>query len=89
MHEERGGRLEGPSPPAIVREVADETLGALDRILASPPLYARVDLVEGGDGPLLVELELIEPALYFEFGPGSGDRFAHLLVEALDDGDRR
>ena len=28
-------------------------------------LYARVDVVESSRGPLLMELELIEPELYF------------------------
>ncbi|MDX1567436.1 MAG: hypothetical protein R3223_06525 [Longimicrobiales bacterium] len=88
VHEERGGHLEGLSPPAIVRETADHAAEALPGILDVPPLYARVDLVEGGDGPLLMELELVEPALYFEFGPGSEDRFAAVLVEALEQRDR-
>jgi len=43
-------------------------------------LYARVDMVRAAAGPLLMELEIIEPALYFRTAPGSEDRFA----EALD-----
>ncbi len=33
-------------------------------------LYARVDVVESSRGPLLMELELIEPELYFLMRPG-------------------
>jgi glutathione synthase/RimK-type ligase-like ATP-grasp enzyme len=36
------------------------------------PLYARVDLLDGA----VLELELTEPSLYFEFGSGSAERFA-------------
>jgi glutathione synthase/RimK-type ligase-like ATP-grasp enzyme len=36
------------------------------------PLYARVDLLGGA----VLELELTEPSLYFELGPGSAERFA-------------
>ena len=38
------------------------------------PTYARVDLVRGGDGQLLlIEVELIEPELWFDLAPGRGD----------------
>ena len=57
---------------------------------AAPPLaYARVDFVPGGDGPLLMELELIEPALLFECGPGSAERFADQLAALTTDERRR
>lgn len=41
-----------------------------------PLLYARVDLLPGPDGPLLVELELAEPSLFLGYGPGSADLLA-------------
>lgn len=41
------------------------------------PLYARVDLVsDGGGEPLLLELEVAEPALYLARAPGAAERFA-------------
>ena len=47
-------------------------------------LYARVDMVRGLDGRLaLMELEVIEPYLYPEQGPGMGALFADALVERL------
>jgi glutathione synthase/RimK-type ligase-like ATP-grasp enzyme len=50
-----------------------------------PPscLYARVDVVESCRGPILMELELIEPELYFLMVPESADRLAQLLVDRL------
>jgi uncharacterized protein GlcG (DUF336 family) len=47
-------------------------------------LYARVDMIPGPDGsPLLVELELTEPGLFFREGPGSAARLAAAIVARL------
>lgn len=57
-----------------------------DAVMAHVPascLYARVDVVESARGPLLMELELIEPELYFGTAPGSAERMAQLVVERL------
>jgi glutathione synthase/RimK-type ligase-like ATP-grasp enzyme len=50
----------------------------LDRSL----LYARVDLVDGADGPLVIELELAEPSLRMKFsGPNpTVSRFADAIA---------
>lgn len=45
--------------------------------------YARVDIVESARGPLLMELELIEPELYFSIVPGSAERMAQVIVDRL------
>ncbi|MBI1340629.1 hypothetical protein GC169_10545 [bacterium] len=58
------------------QDLAEHVLGLLDE----RPLYARVDMVRGDDDRLmLMELELIEPFLFPEQGPG----FAPLLAKAL------
>jgi hypothetical protein len=44
-------------------------------------LYARVDLVPGPDGPMLMELELIEPELFLTMAPDAAARFADALLE--------
>jgi hypothetical protein len=46
-------------------------------------LYARVDAVESSRGPLLMELELIEPELYFLHVPGAAAPMAQLIVDRL------
>jgi hypothetical protein len=47
-------------------------------------LYARVDLIPGPDGePLLVELELTEPSLFFRTAPAAADRLADAIVARL------
>lgn len=45
------------------------------------PLYARVDLVDIAGHPHVMELELIEPELFFLFVPEAALSFADLLAE--------
>lgn len=74
-------RAHRPSPQDLVR--ARSVLDAVDPL----PLYARVDLVRGKDGGLvLMELELVEPYLYPEQGPGMGEAFAAALERAMSAG---
>lgn len=72
VQEELGGRAEWTVPaPALVEQAA--------QALAAAPaacLYARVDGVERGGRLILMEMELIEPVLYFEADPGAAGRFA-------------
>ena len=45
------------------------------------PLYARVDLIRDEKGePVVLELEMIEPCLFFPFAGGSAERFAAAVV---------
>ena len=43
-------------------------------------LYARADLVRHGDEFRVMELELVEPALYLRMDPGAPDRFANAIT---------
>ncbi len=46
------------------------------------PLYARVDIINDNDNELaLMELELIEPELFFRFAPESADRLANAIIK--------
>lgn len=57
-----------------------------DTVMAQVPAscaYARVDMVDTTRGPLLMELELIEPELYFSIVPGSAERMARAIVDRL------
>lgn len=46
-----------------------------------PLLYARVDLVTPSSGqPVLMELELVEPSLFYSLAPGSLERFADAVL---------
>ena len=67
----------GPrEPSAAERAVAEQVLAAV----SEPLLYARVDLLAGPDGPLLLELELTEPFLFLDFSDGAADRFAAAIA---------
>jgi hypothetical protein len=58
-------------------------------LAASPAAttYARVDIVVGNDGRLqVIELELIEPALYMAGVPDAAPRFAEAVLSAASAG---
>jgi hypothetical protein len=67
--------------------VSDDEAGLARAALAaapSPVLYARVDLAPGPDGrPILMELELIEPSLFFDSGPRALERLVAAVGRRL------
>jgi glutathione synthase/RimK-type ligase-like ATP-grasp enzyme len=79
VQETHGGTLAALTPSAALREAAQKTLAAVE----GPWLYARVDLVESAEGPLLMELEVIEPELFFPYGEDAPRRFAAALLSFL------
>jgi hypothetical protein len=48
-------------------------------------VYARVDLLFDGEGPRVVELELVEPYLYLEMAPEAAERLAGQVVRRAAD----
>ncbi len=82
VQEEHGGRTRSGDPPAVARVAADA-------IAAEVPdcTYARVDglMDASGDGDrfLLMELELIEPELYFRYAPGTEANLAKAVAQRL------
>ena len=47
-------------------------------------LYGRVDLIPGLNGePMVLEVELTEPALFLEFSEGGVERLADCIASAL------
>jgi glutathione synthase/RimK-type ligase-like ATP-grasp enzyme len=78
---EHGGIIERCDPPAGTEKVALAALSAAP----APALYARVDLVMGNCGSLQVmELELIEPALWLNEAPQAARRFADAVISAAE-----
>lgn len=64
-------------------ELARAVLHAIP-VIEEPPLYARVDVITDSTGqPLLLELELTEPSLFFTHGPHAADRMAAALLARL------
>ena len=75
---EFGGRYERVEIPSALAEAGLRWLAAAGH----PWIYARVDLVERESGPVLMELELIEPELFFAVAPECADTFAEVLIAA-------
>lgn len=86
VQEEHGGRVLFEAASADLIDAGARILsGAVRHLgLAAPLPYARVDMVtpEGGE-PLLMELELMEPELFFRADPKSPARFARAVLGAL------
>ncbi|HSN52231.1 MAG TPA: hypothetical protein VLS87_06840 [Woeseiaceae bacterium] len=77
--EEHGADILSVAAPAALVETARRVLGVVN----PKPVYVRADFVrDKAERFLLMELELIEPALYFRTDPGSARRFASALNRA-------
>lgn len=77
VQEEHGGIITEITPDDELMTAGRETVATI----GSDLLYARVDFVRDGDGDFrLMELELIEPALYLRMNEGAPKRFAEAIV---------
>lgn len=79
VQEEFGGAAEVTAPPAALLAFGESVMAHVPESCA----YARVDVVDSARGPLLMELELIEPVLYFSIVPGAAERMARAIVDRL------
>jgi glutathione synthase/RimK-type ligase-like ATP-grasp enzyme len=69
-------------PDAAEHALAERALAAIP--FPQPMTYARVDLLRDADGePVLLELELTEPSLFFTTTPDAAGRFAEVLAAVL------
>lgn len=84
VQEEHGGRTEPGTPPAAVGAFARHVIETVPG-----PAFARVDIVERDEGPVLMELELIEPELFLHVAAGAPQRLAQAIRAALPAGRRR
>jgi glutathione synthase/RimK-type ligase-like ATP-grasp enzyme len=81
VQEEHGGLITAvEAEPALVHAASRvaETIGPV-------PLYSRIDLVRGEREWLLMELELIEPALYFRMDARSPRLFAEQFHRRMNE----
>jgi glutathione synthase/RimK-type ligase-like ATP-grasp enzyme len=74
-------RISRVDPDPRELELASTILGALPE---SPLLYARVDTLIDGDIVRLMELEVIEPVLFFSKAPGAAERMAEEIAAPLE-----
>lgn len=77
VQEEHGGQLKSVAPSDAMFTLAQKTLQALPE----DALYARIDMLETKAGFAIIEVELIEPSLYFNMDEESPKRFAQAIVQ--------
>ena len=79
VQEEHGGQLSSIQPSEDMLTTASHCLAALP----ADVLYARIDLVRHKNEFAVMEIELIEPSLYFNMDPGSPQRFVDAFITML------
>ncbi len=79
-----GGSETGTDSPAGAQELAVQARQAAEQILGTKTLlYVRVDMLRDADGQFrLMELELIEPSLFFEHAADGGALFVRAVEAA-------
>ena len=80
VQEEHGGQLELVAASPRMQAVGEQTLAALP----ASALYARIDMVRFEDDWAVMEVELIEPSLYFNLDPASPARFVEAMLGYLE-----
>ncbi|MDY7097835.1 MAG: hypothetical protein SXU28_06830 [Pseudomonadota bacterium] len=75
-----GGTESVHSPLAEERRAAEAIIASLP---FDAPLYARIDMLRGKEGLLLMEAEMIEPYLYPVEGPQLGTRLAQAMRKRM------
>ena len=80
VQEEHGGQIAATQPSPELLQAGQRAMAALPEQV----LYGRVDLVRIPGGQWgVIEIELIEPSLYFPYDPSSIERFAVALDRRL------
>lgn len=83
VQDDHGGTVHVHHPEDDERAFAEAAVAACPEL----PLYARVDFIRVPDGGFrLMELELIEPELFFRFHPPAAAALAGALLERLHGG---
>lgn len=82
VQEEHGGELELVEPAKVLKELAQTTL----KTLPDDPLYARLDFIRTEEGFAVMEVELIEPSLYFNMDDNSAQRFVDVFIRRFGEG---
>ncbi|MAT67120.1 MAG: hypothetical protein CL830_01825 [Crocinitomicaceae bacterium] len=81
VQDDFGGSVEKIIPSLEIIELAEKTVKSLKTI----PLYARVDIIfDNVSNPVISELELIEPELWFRFKEESAYKLAEIVKDFLN-----
>lgn len=81
VQDDFGGSVEIINPSTEIIDLAEKTVKSLKTM----PLYARVDIIlDNGNSPVISELELIEPELWFRFKEESAYKLAEIVKDFLN-----
>ncbi|TNE87304.1 MAG: hypothetical protein EP330_18985 [Deltaproteobacteria bacterium] len=80
VQDDHGGTVQAHVPTPAEAALAKAAVAACDPC----PLYARVDMVSMDGEPAIMELELVEPELFFRFGEHAGDALAKAVEATLE-----
>lgn len=81
VQDDFGGSVEKINPSLEIIELAEKTVKSLKTM----PLYGRVDIIlDNGSNPVISELELIEPELWFRFKEESAYKLAEIVKDFLN-----
>ena len=81
VQDDFGGSVEIINPSLEIIELAKKTVKSLKTM----PIYARVDIIfDNGSNPVISELELIEPELWFRFKEESAYKLAEIVKDFLN-----
>ena len=81
VQDDFGGTVEVINPSNDIIQLAEQTI----KKLTPTPIYARVDIILNNDEqPVIMELELIEPELWFRFKEDSAKKLGALVKEFLN-----
>ncbi len=76
VQEEHGSEIIPVTPEPALLAAGNAAIAAVGR----PLLYARADLVRSGDAFRVMEMELVEPAIYLRTEAGAPERFAEAIA---------
>ena len=79
VQEEHGSEIRSITPEPALLAAGNAAIAAIGKRL----LYARADLVRHDDEFRVMELELVEPALYLRMDPGAPERFADAIASLM------
>ena len=81
VQDDFGGSVEIINASTEIIDLAEKTVKSLKTM----PLYARVDIIlDNGNSPVISELELIEPELWFRFKEESAYKLAEIVKDFLN-----
>jgi glutathione synthase/RimK-type ligase-like ATP-grasp enzyme len=84
VQEEHGGIITAVDPEPALLAAAQRAFDATAAAVREPLLYARADLVRAPGGAFwLMEVEVVEPALYFRMDAGAPRRFAEAFAARM------